>query len=170
MIKLNPNNYKSENIFSIEGILPILEELKKQNKKVGLCTGSFDFLHPGHITHLESAKKMCDVLIVGLAKDHFSKNKYPESGRPLYSQELRAFMISKLESVDYVFFDDGDVGIIEIIKPDVYFKGKDYADETNPNIIMQKKMMESLGGKMIFTQDEKLSTTDIIKHIKEEVQ
>ena len=76
MIKLNPNNYKSENIFSIEGILPILEELKKQNKKVGLCTGSFDFLHPGHITHLESAKKMCDVLIVGLAKDHFSKNKY----------------------------------------------------------------------------------------------
>src|SRR3989338_9723486 len=165
MININQDNYKSNNIFSIEEVLPILKKLRNQGKKIGLCTGSFDLLHPGHITHLDSAKRMCDILVVGLAKDCFSKNKNLGSGRPIYSQELRAFMVSKLKSVDYVFFDDGKPEIIMTIKPDVYFKGKDYFDETNPNIIAQKKMMESLGGKMIFTQDEKLSTTDIIKHI-----
>ena len=79
-------------------------------------------------------------------------------------------MISKLNSVDFVFLDDAVPEQVLFVKPDIYIKGLDYSDEKNPNIIIQKKMMESLGGKMVFTKDKKLSTTEIIKHIKEDIK
>jgi len=169
MININTKSYVSKNILPEEKIIKILEKLKKQGKKIGLCTGSFDLLHPGHITHLISAKKRCDVLVVAIARDNFSSKKQSEKGHPVYSHDLRAFMISKLKPVDFVFLDNGSEEIINLVKPDFFIKGPDYADEKSPSILRQKKMMESFGGKICYTKDEKLSTTDIIKHIKEEV-
>lgn len=175
MLKIDPENYKSKNvIYEKAKILEVINKLRKEGKKIGLCTGSFDLLHPGHIMHLISAKKMCDVLIVGLAKDSHSLNKNVGRGRPIFSEKIRAFMISKLKPVDFVIFDDcfedPSKYLINFIKPDVYIKGKDYIDSKDPGIINHKKIVESYGGKIIFTDDEKLSTTEIIKHIKEEVK
>ncbi len=169
MFKINPENYNAKNILSEEQLIEKLKELKKQNKKIGLCTGSFDLLHPGHITHLISAKKVCDVLFVGIAKDYFSSNKYPFSGRPVFNQNTRAFMVAKLSDVDFVFFDDGEIETIKLVKPDVYIKGSDWVDE-NPGVIATKDFIFSYGGKIHNTPTEKLSTTDIIKHIKEEIK
>jgi len=168
MININTKNYISKNIVSEEKLIKILEKLRKQGKKIGLCTGSFDLLHPGHITHLTSAKKMCDFLVVAIARDNFSSKKQSEKGRPVYSHDLRAFMISKLKPVDFVFLDDGSEETVNLVKPNIFIKGPDYADEKSPSILRQKKMIESFGGKMYYTPDEKLSTTEIIKYIKEE--
>lgn len=169
MLSLDPGNYVPENFFSEEEIINIITTLRKTGKKIGLCTGSFDFLHPGHITHLISAKKLCDILVVAIAKDKYSSSKYLKSGRPLFSDNLRAFVVSKLKPVDFVFLEDGILETVEKIKPDVYIKGIDYCNAKDPNIILQKKMLESWGGKMVFTKDEKISTTDIIKHIQEKI-
>jgi len=169
MLDISPDEYKSENILSQKELLQKLEDLKKQGKKIGFCSGSFDLLHPGHITHLISAKKMCDILVVSIARDSFSSKKHCARGRPIFSHDMRAFMIGNLKPVDFVILDDGQPEILEIVKPDVYIKGKDYADEAVPNIIAQKRMMEEMGGKIDYTNDEKLSTTDIIRYIKEEV-
>lgn len=170
MLKLNTKKYKSSNIVSEKQIIKIIRKLQKQGKKVGLCTGSFDFLHPGHITHLIAAKKFCDILIVAIAKNKFSSNKYHGSGRPLFSDIIRAFMTSQLKPVDYIFLEDGIPETISKLKPDVYIKGIDYSDLKHPNIIKQKEMIESFNGEILFTKTEKISTTDIIRHIKEKIK
>lgn len=35
----------------------IKEQLKSENRKVVLCHGVFDLIHPGHIVHFEQAKR-----------------------------------------------------------------------------------------------------------------
>jgi len=170
MIDINPENYKSNNILEKDELKLKLEPLRNQSKKIGLCTGSFDLLHPGHITHFDDAKNMCDVLVVAVALDKFSSQKIPDSGRPIFSEQLRAFMISKLKSVDFVILHDGSASIIDIVKPIVYIKGPDYSHGNDEVVNQQIEIMKSYGGKMYYTQPEKLSTTDIIKYLKENVK
>ena len=43
-----------------------IENLKKKGKKIVLCHGSFDLVHPGHIEHLSEAKMLGDILIVSI--------------------------------------------------------------------------------------------------------
>ena len=38
-------------------IRKLVQKLKKNKKKLGLCHGVFDVLHYGHIKHFEAAKK-----------------------------------------------------------------------------------------------------------------
>mgnify|MGYP001606307863 CR=1 FL=1 len=169
MYKLSKENYASDNILSEEGLVKKIEESRKEGKIIGLCTGSFDLLHPGHITHLCSAKTFCDVLIVAIADDNFNMKKGRIKGRPIYSDYIRAYMISNLKSVDYVVIHDGSIEIFKIIKPEVHIKGPDYSDKNNPRIITQKHLLASWGGKIVYTQDEKLSTTDILEYIKRNI-
>ena len=84
-------DYKSNNIIPRKEVPVLVERLKKQGKKIGLCTGSFDLLHPGHIAHLESAKKLCDILFVSIAKDEYVAQKTPNSGRPVFLSGIKSF-------------------------------------------------------------------------------
>src|SRR3989344_4124256 len=120
VIKVNQKSYTSENILKEDELVKKIKALKVQGKKIGLCTGSFDLLHPGHVTHLTSAKKLCDILVVAVARDKYSSSKYPGSGRPIFSDKIRAFMISKLKPVDFVFLEDGVPETVDKIKPDLY--------------------------------------------------
>jgi len=168
MLNLDKGNYISDNFLSQRELIEILFKLRRNRKKIGLCTGSFDILHPGHITHLEAAKKLCDVLIVGVAENEYSLNKRPNSNRPIFSQEIRAFVVSKLKSVDYVVLDNCSDEIIKIIKPEVYIKGIDYFQD--PEMLSIKKALKDYGGSMAYTTASKLSTTDLIKYIKENIE
>jgi len=172
MIELDSSKYKSGNIISIEEAAKITEQLKNQGKKIGLCAGTFDLLHPGHINHLIEAKKLCDVLMVAIPKKQNNIwIQKPGKGRPIYSNNIRAFMISQLKPVDFVFFEEGgEPSEILLIKPDIVIKGLDYTTEKNEGLIKQEDLLNSMGGKMVYTQTEKLSTTDIIKYIKENIE
>ena len=44
----------------------IREQLKEDGKRVVLCHGVFDLVHPGHIIHFENAKEMGDILAVSI--------------------------------------------------------------------------------------------------------
>ena len=83
----------------------LVSDLKKKEKKIGLCHGGFDLLHPGHIKHFESAKSLCDVLFVSVTSDKFVSER-KGSGRPIFNDTLRAFSIASLEFVDYVFISN----------------------------------------------------------------
>ena len=52
-----------EKIISISKAVKISQALRKRGKRIVLVGGCFDILHIGHITFLENAKKMADVLI-----------------------------------------------------------------------------------------------------------
>ena len=68
-----------------------------RKKKVIMCHGVFDVVHPGHVRHLIFAKSKADVLVASLTSDaHINKGMY----RPHVPQDLRAFNIAAFEMVD----------------------------------------------------------------------
>src|SRR5712692_1191189 len=76
---------------------------RPRGKKVIMCHGTFDIVHPGHVRHLLYAKSKCDILIASLTADaHILKANF----RPFVPQELRAFNLAALEVVDFVIIDN----------------------------------------------------------------
>jgi rfaE bifunctional protein nucleotidyltransferase chain/domain len=162
--------YTSKKIVSLDEIKKIVSSLKEEGKKVGMCHGGFDLLHPGHVKHFESAKALCDVLVVSITSQKFvSKRK--GSGRPIYSDELRSYITAGIEFVDYVVITDFQLGVdvIHAIKPSYYIKGPDFINKTTPGINSERQAIKDVGGEIKYTNDPTLSTTSIIKYIKEEV-
>jgi len=56
-----------------EEISEIADNLRKENKIIVFTNGCFEILHPGHITLLEKAKSLGDILIVGINSDESVK-------------------------------------------------------------------------------------------------
>ncbi len=171
MIKVDSiEPYKSEKILNISEAFNLIGNLKSNGKKVGLCHGGFDLLHPGQIKHFESAKKMCDILFVSITSDRFVGSR-KGSGRPIFSDKLRAYMAAKMKDVDYVTISDYKTGIevINYLQPSFYIKGPDFINKRTPGITAERQAIKDIGGEMRYTNDPKLSTTEIINYIKNEV-
>ena len=122
-----------------------------RDKKVIMCHGTFDIVHPGHVRHLLYAKSKGDILIASLTADaHIEKANF----RPFVPQELRAFNLAALEVVDYVVIDPEATPIanIGIIKPDYFAKGYEYTKNgLHPRTKEEKIAVEAYGGEIIFT-------------------
>lgn len=102
-----------------------LSHLRKSFKSIGLCHGVFDLLHIGHIQYLEEAKKKVDILVVSVTSEN-QVNKTPN--RPYFSNEERMLALSALNSVDFLVLSEKktSIEIINLLKPNYYFKGPDY--------------------------------------------
>lgn len=149
-----------------------LKQFRLDCKKIVFTNGVFDILHKGHVTYLNEAKKLGDVLIVGINDDASVKrlNKGPE--RPINPEDARAFIISELKSVDcaVIFSDDTPLNIINQIMPDVLVKGGDYnpnCTNTNDNsyIVGSKEVVKNGGNVISIDLVQGFSTTNIIKKI-----
>lgn len=117
------------------------------------CHGCFDLVHPGHVRYLEFARRQGDILIVSLTGDSdISKG----DGRPYIPQELRAENLAALMFVDYVYIDPNPTAgqILAKVKPDVYVKGREYERSTHPDFLAEKNVVESYGGRLIFSSGE----------------
>ena len=163
--------YKSDKIVPFRKAIGIISKLKSENKKVALCHGGFDLLHAGHIKHFESAKKLCDVLFVSITSDKFVSLR-KGSGRPIFNENLRAYMIAAIEYVDYVVISDFNLGVevIKTLKPSYYIKGIDYKGKKDKEIDAERDAISSVKGEIKYTKDPKMSTTDIINYIKNRLQ
>lgn len=124
---------------------------RPRDKRVIMCHGTFDIVHPGHVRHLLYAKSKSDVLIASLTADaHILKANF----RPYVPQELRAFNLAALECVDYVVIDTEPTPLknISIIQPDYFAKGYEYGkDGLHPRTAEEKTAVESYGGELLFT-------------------
>ncbi|MGB4057188.1 MAG: PfkB family carbohydrate kinase, partial [Alphaproteobacteria bacterium] len=138
--------------------------------KVGFTNGCFDILHAGHVTYLSAARAECDRLIVGLNRDSSVRIlKGPE--RPVHGEQERAIVLEGLASVDMVVLfgaekkgdDNTAIELINLLKPDVYFKGGDYTEEQIP----ESPAVRAGGGKVkIMPMVEGQSTTSSLGKIK----
>ena len=150
-----------------------IKRLKKDAKKIGFCYGVFDLLHPGHVKHLEEAKKFCDVLVVGITSNKQVRKRRKIPGRPIFDEKLRAYLVSQLKPVDFVFVNNdrnSSVKAIKVIKPDFCIKGQDYLNSKDKYLFLEAKAVESVGGKLVFTRTgkfAKIRTTKIIDQLKE---
>ena len=150
-------------IKTLNGLVKIVNKLKSQNKKIITTNGVFDILHYGHVKYLEEAKKLGDVLIVGVNTDKSVKQNKGDK-RPINGEKPRMSVLAALESVDYVFlFDEKDPGNwLKKLKPNVHAKAGDY----KLSQIIEKDVVESNGGKVIIVKaEENYSTTDLINKI-----
>ena len=120
----------SGKIISIDNIQNTIKRLKDVNTKIVFTNGCFDILHPGHVSYLQQAKELGDVLIVGVNSDN-SVRKLKGQSRPINNEYSRVFVLSALQCVDYVvvFEDDTPRDLIKVIHPDILVKGGDYAVE-----------------------------------------
>lgn len=152
-----------EKIIKIDEVRLKLAKQKADGLKIVFTNGCFDILHKGHITYLYEAKKLGDLLVVGLNSDNSIKRIKGEK-RPILSESERAYILSALEMVDFVIIFDEDTPyeLIKIVKPDVLVKGGDW----DINNIVGKDIVESYGGKVLnipFVEGK--STTNIIERI-----
>jgi D-glycero-beta-D-manno-heptose 1-phosphate adenylyltransferase len=148
---------------SLQEIKKIRLKLKAEGKNVVFTNGVFDLIHSGHVDYLSKAKKLGDVLIVGLNSDDSVKIIKGDK-RPILNQEERAFILSNIKAVDYVvvFEEDTPANLISEIIPDILVKGADWAVEK----IVGKDIVEKNGGKVMnieFVNDQ--STSRIIELI-----
>lgn len=166
------DEYNSSKVLDFDSAANKIAELKSENKTVGLCHGGFDLLHPGHTKHFESAKKLCDILFVSITSDRFV-SELKGNGRPIFPDKLRAYSIAGIGFVDYVVIADFKKGVevIQALKPSFYIKGPDYIDkeEQDPALKEEIEAVRSVGGDIKYTNDPKLSTTEMIKYIKDNI-
>lgn len=124
---------------------------RPREKKVIMCHGTFDLVHPGHVRHLLYAKSVGDVLVASLTADeHIMKANF----RPFVPQELRALNLAALECVDYVVIDTQATPLknVGIIQPDYFAKGYEYTKHgLPPRTAEEKATVEAYGGEIIFT-------------------
>ncbi len=141
------------------------ESYRRQGKRVVFTNGCFDILHRGHITYLNRAKALGDVLIIGVnADDSIRRLKGPT--RPINTLEDRVQVLAALSCVDHItaFAEDTPCNLVRALRPDVFVKGGDYTRERLP----EAPLVEELGGVvhiLPYLQDR--STTGIIERIQE---
>ena len=154
----------SKLIKNLEKLKLIVENLQLEHKTVVFTNGCFDLIHPGHIYILEQAKAEGDTLIVGLNSDESIK-KFKSESRPICNQDDRAYVLSGLSCVDYIFIfnESTPEKLIMNISPDVLVKGKDYQikDIAGSDFMLEKKKRI----KLVDIIEEK-STSNIVNQIK----
>ena len=137
-----------------------LHALLRAARRVVFTNGVFDILHAGHVTYLEEARALGDVLVVGLNSDE-SVRRLKGPSRPINTQEDRALVLSALRCVDHVivFDDDTPLAVITALIPDVLVKGGDYT----PDTVVGADVVEQHGGSVVIIPLlEGRSTTSII--------
>lgn len=139
--------------------------LENKNKKIVFTNGCFDILHRGHVTYLAEAKKLGDLLVMGLNSDASVKRlKGPE--RPINNQEDRKYVLSQLKSVDFVeiFEEDTPLNLINKISPAVLVKGGDWKID---QIVGGKEVIAKGGEVFSLNFVNGYSTTSIIQKIQD---
>lgn len=129
--------------------------------KIVLANGCFDLFHIAHLRHLQQARSMGDILIVGLTTDE-GVNK--GAGRPIIPFEERRELLLGLRCVSAVIPCNDSMQALRIVKPHVFCKGADY--------IKKGLLPEELdycskhGIEIRHTDENKQTTTAILEKIK----
>ncbi|HWE39405.1 MAG TPA: D-glycero-beta-D-manno-heptose 1-phosphate adenylyltransferase [Isosphaeraceae bacterium] len=141
-----------------------LDDCRRLGRRIVFTNGCFDILHRGHVTYLNRARALGDVLVVGVNSDAgIRRLKGP--GRPINTLEDRVQVLEALSCVDFVvpFDDDVPFELIRAVRPDVFVKGGDYTRERLP----EAGLVERLGGVVeILPLVADRSTTNLIERIR----
>jgi len=140
-----------------------IEKLKKTGKKIIFTNGCFDILHTGHTRYLREARKLGNILVVGINSDTSVRAiKGPQ--RPIVPQDERADIMASLESVDFVtlFDETTPLELIECLKPHIIVKGGDWVEK---DIVGGEAVRKWGGAVAVIPKIKGASTTSIIEKI-----
>ena len=102
-----------------------LSEIGRDSLRIVLAGGVFDIIHPGHISTLNAAKALGDVLVVVVATDITAVKM--KKRRPLHSQEQRKELVNSLKVVDLCLIgQENDIfKTVNLVKPQIIALGYD---------------------------------------------
>lgn len=155
----------NKKIVILKQLVPIVRKLKSTNKQIVTTNGVFDILHLGHVKYLEEAKRLGDILIIGVNADLSVKQNKGDK-RPLNGEKSRLEVLAALACVDYVFLFNEKTprAWLNKIKPDIHVKGGDY----RLNRMIERETVRKNGGRPVVLKLEKgCSTTNLINKIIE---
>jgi len=138
---------------------------RPRSLRVVFTNGCFDLLHAGHVLYLDAARRLGDVLVVGLNTDA-SVRRLKGPSRPLVRERDRAVVLAGLASVDVVtpFDEDTPAELIAALLPDVLVKGGDY----DLGGIVGREAVEASGGRVeVIPFVEGHSTTELLRRVRE---
>ena len=135
-------------------------------RPIVFTNGVFDILHRGHVTYIAQARAMGASLVVAVNSDASVRQLGKGSDRPINSEADRAALVAALQDVDLVIVFAEQVPLVplEIVRPDIYVKGGDYAVESLP----EAALVRSWGGRsaaLAFVHER--STSDLISRVRE---
>jgi len=132
-------------------------------KKVVFSNGCFDILHAGHVEYLTEARKLGDVLLIGLNSDA-SVRRLKGPNRPVCTETDRAIVLSALRMIDAVtlFDEETPEKLINTLLPDILVKGADWDIE---HIAGARTILANGGKVLTLPLLEGRSTSGIIEKI-----
>lgn len=141
--------------------------------RVVLVTGGFDPLHSGHIAYFDAAKKLGDILIVGVNSDGWLTRK---KGKPFMPWGERALIVSKLQMVNGIrHFDDSDGSARDAIRKVlanypvdtiIFANGGDRKVDNIPEMDVESDRLEFVFG--VGGDDKKNSSSWILENYKKD--
>ncbi len=136
-----------------------------QHGPIVFTNGVFDVLHAGHVSLLETARALGNVLIVGVNTDDSVRRLGKGSDRPLNDAAARARVLGALAAVDAIVLFDEDTpeALVTELSPDVLVKGADYPRER----IAGADLVEARGGRVVRVPlVPGLSTTQLLERVR----
>lgn len=132
---------ENQKLININGLEHLREECNKTNRTIVFTNGCFDILHAGHVSYLEQARSLGDLLVLGLNSDESIK-QLKGKNRPIVPEVERAKVLAGLESISYIciFEEDTPIELIKALKPDILVKGGDWKAEdiVGSDIVLKK--------------------------------
>jgi rfaE bifunctional protein nucleotidyltransferase chain/domain len=154
-------------MYGVRGIVPrddlAVLRADRAGDRIVFTNGCFDILHRGHVELLEKARRLGDLLVVGINSDD-SVRRLKGPSRPVMDAADRAFILSGLRSVDYVtvFNEDTPLETIAALQPDVLVKGAEYG----AGEIVGEDLVRERGGSVVrMEMVEGYSTSALIERI-----
>jgi len=148
---------------TLEEMAGLAESYRANGRCIVFANGCFDLLHMGHVTYLEQAAELGDVLIVAINSDaSVTRLKGPE--RPIIRDRDRAAMLAALSCVHHVLVFDEDTPhhVLERLRPDILVKGG------TTKTVVGKEVVARYGGSVrILDGLPDASTTSIVSRIRE---
>lgn len=142
---------------------------RDEGRTVVFTNGVFDLLHFGHLQYLDAARRLGDILVVGLNNDS-STRRYKGPLRPLVPEAERAALLLALEPVDYliIFEEPTAERLVGELQPEIYCKGGDYGNNASfSKPLPEAAVVAAYGGRVqLIPYLPGHSTSDLIELIR----
>jgi D-beta-D-heptose 7-phosphate kinase/D-beta-D-heptose 1-phosphate adenosyltransferase len=152
-------------VLSREALLARAAAWRASGKKIVFTNGCFDLLHAGHLSLLEEAAKLGDVLVLAINSDQ-SVRRLKGEGRPILPASDRAALLAALACVDAVtvFDEDTPLETLRQVRPHVLVKGQDYGLAN----VVGRELVEADGGRVeLVPLLDARSTSAIVERIRQ---
>ena len=154
-------------VVTLEELAVERERWGREGKVVVWTNGCFDLFHVGHLRSLQAARRLGDVLVVGL-NDDASVRQLKGENRPLIPAAERAALVGALEAVTRVVLIEQATpeNALGVLRPEVHCKGADYAPP-HGKPMPERSIVESYGGRIEFLPwVDDASTSSLIERVR----